>query len=170
MYYGNIKECDIADGPGVRVTLFVSGCRNHCRGCFNSETWDFSYGEPYTGATEERLLALLAPEHIQGFTLLGGEPFEPENQRVCVKLLAKIRSTYPQKDIWCYSGYLVDRDMIPGGKVYTEVTEEMLSYIDVLVDGRFVEEEKDLTLAFRGSRNQRILRLEKGKAAEELYR
>lgn len=170
MYYGNIKECDIADGPGVRVTLFVSGCRNHCKGCFNSETWDFSYGQPYTEETESRLLMLLAPDYIQGFTLLGGEPFEPENQRVCVKLLARIRKAYPEKDIWCYSGYLIGRDMIPGGRVYTEATEEMLSYIDVLVEGRFVEEEKDLTLVFRGSRNQRVLRLEKGKAVEELYR
>lgn len=170
MYYGNIKECDIADGPGVRVSLFVSGCRNHCRGCFNSETWDFSYGQPYTEETERRLLTLLAPDYIQGFTLLGGEPFEPENQRTCVKLLEKIRGTYPKKDIWCYSGYLIDRDMVPGGKVYTGVTEEMLSYIDVLVEGRFVEEEKDITLTFRGSRNQRVLRLENGKAVEELYR
>lgn len=170
MYYGNIKECDIADGPGVRVTLFVSGCRNHCKGCFNSETWDFSYGQPYTEETESRLLMLLAPDYIQGFTLLGGEPFEPENQQVCVKLLARIRKAYPEKDIWCYSGYLTGRDMIPGGRVYTEATEEMLSYIDVLVEGRFVEEEKDLTLVFRGSRNQRVLRLEKGKAVEELYR
>ena len=169
MYYGNIKECDIADGPGVRVTLFVSGCRNHCKGCFNSETWDFSYGQPYTEETEERLLALLGPDYIQGLTLLGGEPFEPENQRVCVTLLRKVREVYPGKDIWCYSGYLIDRDMVPGGKVYTEVTEEMLSYIDVLVDGRFVEEEKDLTLVFRGSRNQGVLRLENGKAAERLY-
>ena len=169
MYYGNIKECDIADGPGVRVTLFVSGCRNHCRGCFNSETWDFSYGQPYTEETEEMLLALLGPDYIQGLTLLGGEPFEPENQRVCVTLLRKVREVYPGKDIWCYSGYLIDRDMVPGGKVYTEVTEEMLSYIDVLVDGRFVEEEKDLTRVFRGSRNQRVLRLENGKAAERLY-
>ncbi|MCI8465870.1 MAG: anaerobic ribonucleoside-triphosphate reductase activating protein [Lachnospiraceae bacterium] len=170
MYYGNIKECDVADGPGVRVTLFVSGCRNCCRGCFNSDTWDFFYGQPYTEETEAELLKLLAPDYIQGFTLLGGEPFEPENQREVVKLLAKIRETYPEKDIWCYSGYLMDSDMAPGGKVYTEVTEELLSYIDVLVDGRFVEEEKDLTLMFRGSRNQRVLRLENGKAVEELYR
>ena len=170
MYYGNIKECDIADGPGVRVTLFVSGCRNHCKGCFNSETWDFSYGQPYTEETESRLLMLLAPDYIQGFTLLGGEPFEPENQRVCVKLLARLRKAYPEKDIWCYSGYLIGRDLVPGGKVHTGVTEEMLSYIDVLVDGRFVEEEKDLTLVFRGSRNQRVLKLENGKAVEELYR
>lgn len=168
MYYGNIKECDIADGPGVRVTLFVSGCRNCCKGCFNSETWDFSYGQPYTEATKAEILEALKPDYIQGFTLLGGEPFEPENQRVCVKLLEKIRETYPKKDIWCYSGYRIDADMIPGGKVYTEVTERMLSYIDVLVDGPFVEEEKDLTLTFRGSRNQRVLRLENGKAVDTI--
>ena len=159
MHYGNIKECDIADGPGVRVSLFVSGCRHHCKGCFNSETWDFQYGKPYTKETEEEIIRLLEPGFIQGFTLLGGEPFEPENQVELVKLLKRIRETYPKKDIWCYSGYLYDGDMIPGGKVYTEVTEEMLSYIDVLVDGKFVEELKDITLVFRGSSNQRILHL-----------
>ena len=159
MYYGNIKECDIADGPGVRVTLFVSGCRNCCKGCFNSETWDFHYGQPFTEETKDWILKLLEPDHIQGFTLLGGEPFEPENQREAVKLLRAVRERYPKKDIWCYSGYLYDVDMVKGGKVYTEVTEEMLSYIDVLVDGRFIEEEKDLSLPFRGSRNQRILKL-----------
>lgn len=159
MHYGNIKECDIADGPGVRVSLFVSGCRHHCKGCFNSETWDFQYGKPYTKETEEEIIRLLEPDFIQGFTLLGGEPFEPENQAELVKLLKRIRETYPKKDIWCYSGYLYDVDMIPGGKVYTEVTEEMLSYIDVLVDGEFVEELKDITLVFRGSSNQRILHL-----------
>lgn len=159
MHYGNIKECDIADGPGVRVSLFVSGCRHHCKGCFNSETWDFQYGKPYTKETEEEIIRLLEPGFIQGFTLLGGEPFEPENQVELVKLLKRIRETYPKKDIWCYSGYLYDVDMIPGGKVYTEVTEEMLSYIDVLVDGEFVEELKDVTLVFRGSSNQRILHL-----------
>ena len=169
MYYGNIKECDIAYGPGVRVTLFVSGCRNHCKGCFNPDTWDFDYGQPYTKETEQQVLSLLAPDYIQGLTLLGGEPFEPENQRELVKLLKRVREVFPQKDIWCYSGYLIDVDMISGGRVHTEVTDEMLSCIDVLVDGRFVEAEKDLTLMFRGSRNQRVLRLEKGKVVEELY-
>lgn len=159
MHYGNIKECDIADGPGVRVSLFVSGCRHHCKGCFNSETWDFQYGKPYTKETEDEIIRLLEPDFIQGFTLLGGEPFEPENQAELVKLLKRIRETYPKKDIWCYSGYLYDVDMIPGGKVHTKVTEEMLSYIDVLVDGEFVEELKDVTLVFRGSSNQRILHL-----------
>ena len=165
MNYGNIKECDVADGPGVRVSVFVSGCRHHCKGCFNSETWDFNYGQLYTSETENQIIQLLAPEFIQGLTLLGGEPFEPENQRELVKLLKRVRKTYPQKDIWCYSGYLYDVDMIPGGKIYTEVTDEMLSYIDVLVDGDFVEALKDVTLVFRGSSNQRILHLKEMREA-----
>lgn len=160
MNYANIKNCDIADGPGVRISLFVSGCRHHCKGCFNAETWDFNFGQLYTEETEAELLKLLAPDFIQGFTLLGGEPFEPENQVVLVHLLKKIRETYPQKDIWCYTGYLYDVDLIAGGKVFTEVTKEMLSYIDVLVDGEFIEAEKDLSLEFRGSRNQRIVKRE----------
>ena len=159
MHYGNIKECDIADGPGVRVSLFVSGCRHHCKGCFNAETWDFNYGKPYTKETEDEIIRLLASNFVQGFTLLGGEPFEPENQVELVKLLKRIRGTYPQKDIWCYTGYLYDVDLPEGGKVHTDVTDEMLSYIDVLVDGEFVEAEKDVTLVFRGSRNQRIIHL-----------
>lgn len=160
MHYANIKNCDIADGPGVRVSLFVSGCRHHCKGCFNAETWDFHFGQPYTEETETELLKLLAPDFIQGFTLLGGEPFEPENQVVLVQLLKNIRKTYPQKDIWCYTGYLYDVDLVEGGKVFTEVTREMLSCIDVLVDGEFIEAEKDLSLKFRGSRNQRIVKRE----------
>lgn len=164
MNYGNIKECDIADGPGVRVSLFVSGCRHHCKGCFNKETWDFGYGKPYTKETEDEIIRLLAPSYIQGLTLLGGEPFEPENQEELAGLLKRVRETYPDKDIWCYTGYLYDVDLSKGGKVYTEVTEEMLSYIDVLVDGEFIEEEKDVTLVFRGSRNQRIIELGKEEA------
>lgn len=168
MNYGNIKNCDIANGPGVRVSLFVSGCRNHCKGCFNADTWDFSYGQPYTKETEETILKLLAPDYIQGFTLLGGEPFEPENQIVCAGLLKKIREKFPTKDIWCYSGYLYDTDMAKGGRVHTEVTEEMLSCLDVLVDGRFVEEKKNLQLNFRGSENQRIIDVKKTRAAGKI--
>ena len=159
MHYGTIKKYDIANGTGVRVSLFVSGCRHHCKGCFNSEAWDFAFGEPYTEEVEQEILDALEPHYIKGFSLLGGEPFEPENQKVLVGLLRRIHETYPEKDIWCYTGYLYDVDLIPGGKVYTDVTEEMLSYIDTLVDGEFVEAEKDLTLVFRGSRNQRILNL-----------
>ena len=164
MNYGNIKECDIADGPGVRVSLFVSGCRHHCKGCCNKETWDFDYGMPYTKETEDEIIRLLAPSYIQGITLLGGEPFEPENQKELAGLLKRVRETYPDKDIWCYTGYLYDVDLPEGGRVHTEVTEEMLSYIDVLVDGEFIEEEKDVTLVFRGSRNQRIIELGKEEA------
>lgn len=163
MNYANIKDCDIADGPGVRVSLFVSGCRHHCKGCFNAETWDFNFGKLYTEETEEEILRLLEPDYIQGFTLLGGEPFEPENQVILVHLLKKIRERLPKKDIWCYTGYLYDADLIEDGKVYTEVTKEMLSYIDVLVDGEFIEAEKDLSLEFRGSRNQRIVKREEFK-------
>ncbi len=169
MNYGNIKECDIADGPGVRVSLFVSGCRHHCKGCFNEETWNFDFGMPYTKATEDTIIRLLAPDYIQGLTLLGGEPFEPENQRELVKLLRRVRKEYPQKDIWSYSGYIFDADMVKGGRAYTDVTEEMLSYLDVLVDGPFIEAQKDITLKFRGSKNQRIIRLENGKDAGRLY-
>ena len=159
MNYGEIKKYDIADGPGVRVTLFVSGCRHHCKGCFNAETWDFHYGNPYTEKTEKEILDALNHPYIAGLTLLGGEPFEPENQRELVKLLKKVREMYPKKNIWSYSGYVYDKDLIPGGRAYTEVTDEMFSYIDVLVDGPFVEDLKDITLQFRGSSNQRILNL-----------
>ena len=162
MNYGNIKPVDVADGPGVRVSLFVSGCRHHCKGCFNVETWNFDYGKPYTKETEDEIIKALQPAFIEGFTVLGGEPFEPENQVEVVKLLKRVRQTYPQKSIWCYTGYTYDTDLQKGGKVYTDVTEEMLSYIDVLVDGEFVEEERDITLKFRGSRNQRLLKLSDG--------
>lgn len=165
MYYGNIKGYDIADGPGVRVSLFVSGCRHHCKGCFNAETWDFAYGQPYTKETEDQIIDMLAGSYIQGLTVLGGEPFEPENQPEVMKLLRRVKKTYPGKDIWCYSGYLYDVDMQKGGCVYTDVTEELLSYIDVLVDGEFVEDMKDITLLFRGSRNQRLIVLKDGRDA-----
>lgn len=159
MNYGAIKKCDIANGTGVRVSLFVSGCRHRCKGCFNAVAWDFSYGQPYTEQTEQELLDALSPDYIQGLSLLGGEPFEPENQPVLTALLRKVHAQYPDKDVWCYSGYRYDTDLLAGGSVYTAVTDEMLSYINVLVDGKFVEAERDLTLKFRGSRNQRILRL-----------
>ena len=162
MYYGKIKEYDIADGPGVRVSLFVSGCRHHCRECFNPETWSFTYGQAFTQDTLTYILELLAPAYIRGFTLLGGEPFEPENQPVLARLLQEIRLRLPKKDIWCYTGYLYDVDLQPGGRVYTDHTRTMLSCIDVLVDGEFIVEQKDLTLAFRGSKNQRIIALREG--------
>lgn len=160
MYYGEIKKTDIADGEGVRVSLFVSGCRIHCKGCFNPMTWDFCYGKLFTEETEKEILEALGKEYISGLTVLGGEPFEEDNQRILVPFLEKVRAAYPQKTIWCYTGYVYDVDLLPEkGKKHIEVTEKMLSMIDVLVDGPFIIEEKDPTLAFRGSRNQRILRL-----------
>ncbi len=165
MYYGSIKSYDIADGPGVRVSLFVSGCRHHCKGCFNAETWDFEYGRPYTKETEDAVIRMLGEEYIKGLTVLGGEPFEPENQPEVAGLLKRAKEVYPDKDIWCYTGYLYDVDLQKGGRVYTDVTEEMLSHIDVLVDGEFVEEQKDITLLFRGSRNQRLIILKDGRDA-----
>ena len=157
MYYGNIKKNDIANGKGVRVTLFVSGCTNHCKNCFQPETWNFDYGKPYTKETEDEVIDALKPSHISGLTLLGGEPFEPENQVVLVNLLREIKETYPKKDIWCYSGYLFDEDMLKGRLGDPSITMEMLGYLDVLVDGEFVLSEKDLNLRFKGSRNQRII-------------
>ena len=168
MNYGNIKECDIADGPGVRVSLFVSGCRHHCKGCFNSETWDFQYGVPFTEETQDKILELLKPGYIQGFTLLGGEPFEPENQPGLLPLVKKVKETYPEKNIWCYTGYLFDEDIC--GKMMDQVpeTKELLSYIDVLIDGPFIEERKNLKIRFRGSDNQRIIDVKKTMEAGEI--
>ena len=159
MNYGEIKNCDIANGEGVRVSLFVSGCTHHCKGCFNPCTWDFDYGKPFTEETENQLLQLLSPEYINGLTLLGGEPMEPENQRGLIGFLRKAKKTYPHKDIWCYTGYTLEKDLQNEGKAVCEVTEEMLSLIDVLVDGEFVLEKKNISLAFRGSENQRIINL-----------
>lgn len=157
MNYATIKEKDIANGPGVRVSLFVSGCTHHCKGCFNEIAWDFDYGQPFTQDTVDHILDLLKPAHIKGITLLGGEPFEPQNQPALVDLLRQIKATYPEKSIWAFSGYLFDKDIQPGKLGDPAVTAEFLSYLDVLVDGRFVEEKKDLTLRFRGSSNQRII-------------
>lgn len=160
MYYGNIKKTDIADGEGVRVSLFVSGCRNKCPGCFNQVTWDFNYGTEFTAETEEELLNALAPDYIAGLTVLGGEPFEEENQRVLAPFLHLVRKAYPQKTIWCYTGYVYDKDILPAdGRKRCEATDSMISAIDVLVDGPFVLEKRDLTLTFRGSSNQRLLAL-----------
>lgn len=167
MYYSNIKKWDIADGIGVRVTLFVSGCTNRCPGCFQPETWDFSYGQPYTKETQEEILEALSKEFIRGLTLLGGEPMEPENQRELIGLLRRVRERFPQKDVWCYTGFTYETDLRPGGRKHCEVTEDMLDLIDILVDGRFIQEQRNLMLSFRGSENQRLIDLratrEKGK-------
>lgn len=157
MYFGNIKKWDVADGDGVRVTLFVSGCTNHCNGCFQPETWNFCYGNLYTEETEAEIISALNNEFIQGLTLLGGEPFEPENQRVLVNLLRRVRKELPEKDIWSYTGFVYGRDLLEGQRKHTEVTDEMLSYLDVLVDGPFVLEKKNISLQYRGSENQRLI-------------
>lgn len=167
MYYGNIHKLDIANGEGVRVSLFVSGCRNHCEHCFQPETWAFDYGQPYTQDTENTLLAALEPDYVDGLSLLGGEPFEPENQRALAGLLRRVRAERPGKDVWCYSGYTFEELLAPGAHPNCEVTRELLSMIDVLVDGRFVEAKKDLSLRFRGSSNQRLIDVPKSLAAGE---
>lgn len=161
MYYGNIKDVDVADGEGVRVTLFVSGCTNHCEGCFQPATWDFQFGTPYTAETEERILQLLDRPFIDGLTLLGGEPFEPENQQVLVGLCRRVREHFPDKTIWAYTGFVYERDLQEGQRKHTPVTEELLSMIDVLVDGPFVLAKRNLALTFRGSENQRVIDLKK---------
>lgn len=161
MYYGNLKKCDIANGVGVRVTLFVSGCTNRCKGCFQPETWDFCYGKQYTKETENEIIEALKLPGRAGLTLLGGEPFEPENQREIVKLLRRVKTELPDKNIWAFTGFISDKDLIHDGRKYCEVTDEILSMIDVLVDGPFVEEKKNLSLRFRGSENQRIIDMNK---------
>jgi len=183
MYYGEVKDCDIANGSGVRVTLFVSGCRNHCEHCFQPQTWDFDYGQEFTKETENYILGLLEHSYIKGLTILGGDPFEPENQRVLLPFMRRVRESFPEKTIWVFSGYTLD---ILEGQRGTEhpseghvgedgykppfihalgpdprtpLTDEMLSLTDVLIDGPFVQAEKDITLRFRGSRNQRLIDL-----------
>lgn len=161
MNYAEIKKTDIANGTGVRVSLFVSGCTHHCKGCFNAETWDFNFGKKFTEETEEELLQALKPDFIAGLTVLGGEPFEPDNQRRLLPFLKKVRKTYPEKTIWCYTGYVLDEELLAESRARCEVTDEMLSLLDVLVDGEFVLEKKDITLQFRGSSNQRVIDVQK---------
>lgn len=176
MNYGEIKKTDIANGPGVRVSLFVSGCTHHCKGCFNPETWNFEYGKPFTKMVEDELLDALAPAHISGLTLLGGEPMEPSNQQALVPFLRRVKDRFPYKTIWCYTGYRLEADLLGtcedesgrSGRARCEVTDEFLSYLDVLVDGEFILDKKDIRLKFRGSSNQRIMdvqaSLQNGKA------
>lgn len=159
MYYGEIKNCDIANGTGVRVSLFVSGCRNCCEHCFQKQTWDFKYGKEFTSETEAEILEMLEPSYIDGLTILGGEPFEPENQRALLPFLKKVRERFPHKSIWAFTGFTFEELGTDGVRGKCEVTGELISLIDVLVDGRFVEEKKDISLRFRGSSNQRIIDL-----------
>ena len=157
MNYSLIKWRDIADGPGIRVSLFVSGCRHHCKGCFNAETWDFNFGQPYTEDTEKEIIEALEPSYIEGFSLLGGEPFEPENQAGRLTLARRFKERFPEKTLWCYTGFSFTQDLLTGSVGDPATVRALLSLIDVLVDGKFVEEEKDASLLFRGSANQNII-------------
>ena len=168
MNYATIKNCDIANGPGVRVSLFVSGCTHRCPGCFNAEAWDFDFGQPFTRETADRILSMLAPAYVRGLTLLGGEPFDPRNQEPIVQLLRLVKAAYPEKSIWAFSGYLFDRDILSGKLGDWEITKEYLSYLDVLVDGPFVLAKKNLSLRFRGSENQRLINVPASLAAGEV--
>ncbi len=161
MNYGEIKNCDIANGPGVRVSVFVSGCTHHCKGCFNEATWDFNFGKKWTEETEEEILRMLAPDYIAGLTVLGGEPFEKVNQEVLAPFLTRVKSMYPDKTIWCFSGYVYEPDIRDRMCREWPYTKKMLEQIDVLVDGPFVMEKKDLSLRFRGSSNQRLIDMKK---------
>ena len=161
MNYATIKPFDVANGPGVRVSLFVSGCTHRCKGCFNEEAWDFSYGEEFTSESLDRILKAMKPDYIKGFSLLGGEPFEPVNQKELAPLLEGIKKEYPDKTVWCYTGYTLETDLLSGRLCDFSITKRMLDCIDILVDGKFVEEKKNLQLRFKGSENQRIIDLRK---------
>lgn len=168
MNYATIKNNDIANGPGVRVSLFVSGCTHRCPGCFNEVAWDFGYGEAFTQETINSILKMLAPAHIKGLTLLGGEPFEPQNQPEVLNLLRQVKEKYPEKTIWAYSGYLFDRDILACRLGPAEITKEYVSYLDVIVDGPFIQSRKNLSLRFRGSDNQRIIDVKASLASGEI--
>ena len=167
MNYATIKDCDIANGPGVRVSLFVSGCTHRCKGCFNEIAWDFNYGTPFTQETIDQILKMLEPPYVAGITLLGGEPFEPQNQPALLDLLRQIKAKMPQKSIWAFSGYLFEKDILAGRLGPKEITQEFVSYLDVLVDGPFILEKKDLMLRFRGSSNQRLIDVKESLKAGE---
>ena len=168
MNYANIKNCDIANGEGVRVTLFVSGCTNHCEDCFQPETWDFNFGEPFTKEVEDKIIDMLAPNYIRGLTLLGGEPFEPSNQRVLAPFVERVKKTYPDKDVWAFTGFTYENLLTDGYPKRTEVTDSLLSMVDVLVDGRYVKALKNLRLKFRGSSNQRLIDMNKTRECGEV--
>ena len=168
MNYADIRPIDVANGPGVRTSIFVSGCTHHCKECFNPETWDFAYGQPFGGEQIQEILDCLSKPYIRGLSLLGGEPFEPQNQRAVLELVRAVRARFPEKDIWCYSGYTLDGELWQPSRARCEATDEMLSLLDVLVDGEFVAAQKDLSLRFRGSANQRIIDVPKSLAARQV--
>ena len=160
MHVGEVMTADVANGEGMRVSVFVSGCRNHCKGCFQPQTWDFNYGREYTPEIEQFIIDELSKSYYDGITILGGDPMEPENQEPVLRLLRRIKKELPDKNVWAYTGYVYDRDLVPGGKRFVDgVTRELLESIDILIDGRFVEELKNLMLNFRGSGNQRIIKM-----------
>jgi anaerobic ribonucleoside-triphosphate reductase activating protein len=165
MNYADIKQYDVANGPGIRVSLFVSGCRHYCKNCFNQEAWDFQYGQSFTDETIETIIRYMQPSYVKGLTLLGGEPLERVNQQGLLPLLRKVRSTYPDKNIWCFTGFDYERDVIGSMYANWEETRELLSLIDVLVDGEFMEDKKDLSLRFKGSSNQRTILVPESLAA-----
>lgn len=167
MNYSEIKYCDIANGEGVRTTLFVSGCRLHCPGCFNGEAQDFTAGKPFDAAVVAQIMESLEPNYIDGLTLLGGEPMEPENQQGLVDFVEQVHARFPQKNIWCFTGYLYE-DLLEGGRRHTPVTDRLLSHINVLVDGPYVAAQHDISLRFRGSANQRIIDVAASRAAGEV--
>lgn len=168
MHFGEILTADSANGVGIRVTLFVSGCTNRCPGCFQPQTWDFNYGKEFTRANEDFIMQELSKPFYNGLTILGGEPFEPENQRELVKLLRRIKKELPNKTIWSFTGFILDKDLVPGGRKHCEVTDEMLSMLDMLVDGPFMINKKNISLRFRGSENQRIIDMNKTRETGEI--
>lgn len=161
MKYATIKDYDISNGLGIRISLFVSGCTHKCPGCFNEVAWDFQYGEEFDKNVEDKLLKMLEPSYIAGLTLLGGEPFEVVNQKALLPFIKRVKETYPNKNIWAFTGYLFDKDLLNQSRARCEVTDELLTYIDVLVDGPFILSKKDIALKFRGSDNQRIIDVKK---------
>ena len=168
MNYGEIKNCDIANGIGVRVSLFVSGCTNHCEGCFQPQTWDFDFGQPFTYETEQSIIEMLSPDYINGLTLLGGDPMEPKNQQALLPFVRRVKAKLPTKTVWAYSGFTYEELKTEGSYPHCEVTDELLDLIDVLVDGRFEQELKDICLRFRGSSNQRIIDLNKTRQSDKI--
>ena len=168
MNYGEIKNCDIANGIGVRVSLFVSGCTNHCEGCFQPQTWDFDFGQPFTYETEQSIIEMLSPDYINGLTLLGGDPMEPKNQQALLPFVRRVKAKLPTKTVWAYSGFTYEELKTEGSYPRCEVTDELLDLIDVLVDGRFEQELKDICLRFRGSSNQRIIDLNKTRQSDKI--
>lgn len=168
MNYADIKQYDVANGPGVRVSVFVSGCTHYCKGCFNKEAWDFNYGKPFTDDTIQTVLAYLKPSYVKGLTVLGGEPLEPKNQPEVLRLLKAVKKQYPEKSVWMFSGYDFEKDIL--NRMWQEVpeTKEILSCLEVLVDGKFVEELKNLSLRFKGSSNQRTILVQESLAAESV--